>query len=83
MDVKGIVKEYLENNGFDGLCTEDCGCRNDDLMPCGEGFIQCVPGHLISAEDAKAQGFYVDDDCEFIIADSKPVAKNKALPEDV
>jgi hypothetical protein len=82
MDVKEIVKEYLEKNSFDGLCTEDCGCRNDDLMPCGEGFIQCVPGHLVSAEDAKAQGFYVDD-CEFIITEWKPVSRSKAPTEDV
>jgi hypothetical protein len=77
MNVEKIVKDYLKKNGFDGLCTEDCGCRNDDLMPCGEGFINCVPGHLVSAEDAKAQGFYVDDDCEFIIAEHSPVVDRK------
>jgi len=26
MNVIGIVREYLETHGYDGLCTEDCGC---------------------------------------------------------
>ena len=35
MTVKEIVKEYLEKNGYDGLCGENCGCGLDDFMPCG------------------------------------------------
>ena len=34
MTVKEIVKDYLEKNGYDGLCSENCGCGLDDFMPC-------------------------------------------------
>ena len=35
MTVKEIIKEYLEKNGYDGLCREGCGCGLEDFMPCG------------------------------------------------
>ena len=34
MTVQEIVAEYLKNNGYDGLCNEDCGCGLEDFMPC-------------------------------------------------
>jgi len=37
MDVKEIVKTWLKDNDFDGLCNEDCGCGIDDFAPCGDG----------------------------------------------
>jgi len=52
MTVKEIVLEYLKANGYGGLCNDDdCGCHDDDLMPCGtEGVENCeacykVPVH--------------------------------------
>jgi len=50
MTVKEIVKEYLEKNGFDGLCSENCGCGLDDFMPCGmfandSTVIGCTPAY--------------------------------------
>lgn len=47
MTVKEILKEWLEKNGFDGLCTENCGCSKDDLAPCclAENILSCVPGY--------------------------------------
>ena len=46
MDAKGIIKEYLEKNDYDGLYSEDCGCFISDLIPCGEPFDTCMPGYL-------------------------------------
>jgi hypothetical protein len=48
MNLQEIVKKYLEENGYDGLCDSDteCACRLDDLMPCGEPGICCEAGHL-------------------------------------
>jgi hypothetical protein len=45
MTVKKIVEERLRKDGFDGLCCDGCGCRVDDLMPCGDVVMDCVPGH--------------------------------------
>jgi hypothetical protein len=44
--VKDIVIEYLKANGYDGLCSSDCGCKIDDLIPCsGYGSPDmCEPG---------------------------------------
>jgi hypothetical protein len=52
-DVKSIVKEYLNKNGYDGLCYDDCGCKNDDLFPCGNGPRECKPGHLNVFDDGE------------------------------
>lgn len=42
-----IVKAYLDENGFDGLYSPvECGCKKDDLAPCGSDFAMCEPGYL-------------------------------------
>lgn len=41
---KQIVKDYLIENGYDGLCGDECSCEIDDLMACGEFGSDCVPG---------------------------------------
>ena len=43
MDVNDIVKTWLKENGFDGLCNEDCGCSLDDFAPCGGPYGDCKP----------------------------------------
>ena len=42
-----IVRLHLEANGFDGLYSPgECGCKKDDLAPCGSDFAMCEPGYL-------------------------------------
>ena len=42
-----IIKKSLELNGYDGLVGEEnCGCKFDDLCPCGQ-IGDCVPGYII------------------------------------
>lgn len=45
--VVDMIKEYLKNHNFDGLCCldgdENCGCGIDDLAPCGEIGMYCQP----------------------------------------
>jgi len=44
MDVKGIVKKYLEDNNLDGLVNEFCACDIENLFPCGMGECsKCLP----------------------------------------
>lgn len=42
MNVKEIITHYLLDRGYDGLCTDECGCGIDDLMPCDDSS-KCVP----------------------------------------
>ena len=47
-----IVKQYLMDNGYDGLYSDDCGCFVNDLAPCcGEDITHCSAGYLISMND--------------------------------
>ena len=36
LNIKDIVKKYLLEYGYDGLCNTDidCGCQLSDLIPC-------------------------------------------------
>jgi len=41
-----MIKRFLEEHGFDGLYTDECGCQLSDLMPCsGEWAIECKAGY--------------------------------------
>jgi hypothetical protein len=46
MTIHEIIREYLEENHFDGLVNPDleCACAIDDLCPC-ESTGDCEPGH--------------------------------------
>ncbi len=68
MTVYEIIFEYLSKNGFDGLCTDECGCLLDDLAPCcSECVMDCVPGIKKTAIEANKLGMEVDDDCEWVM----------------
>ena len=41
--VHDIVKEYLEDNGFEGLRNDDCGCYVNNLAPNYCVFSSCTP----------------------------------------
>ena|GEM_PF-3404563 len=46
MNVKQIIKNYLKENGFDGLCCNSCGCGLNKLFDCdGDGMEKCQPGY--------------------------------------
>jgi len=46
MTVREILIDYLKANGYDGLCTEDCGCGLDDIETCSNMQTDCKPAHL-------------------------------------
>lgn len=52
MDVKDIVKKYLEENGFHGLYEPDneCACESRDLFPCGENPQYCIAGYKVPCD---------------------------------
>jgi len=52
--VHDIVKKYLEENGYEGLCGEECGCELADLFPCGGDWaLECVPGYKVPCDPEK------------------------------
>ncbi len=65
MTLKQIVKKYLEENNFAGLCSGECGCSKDDLFPCGE------PGN-----DCKAALFKPCDDCPIEVCNRGAIVGN-------
>jgi hypothetical protein len=50
MTAAEILSDWLRAHGCDGLCTEDCGCGVDDMMPCGSYPGHCVPAKKISCD---------------------------------
>lgn len=59
MNVKEIIIEYLEKNGYEGIsCEDECGCEISDLFPCGEYVGDCTPGYKVPCdpETCKAGG---------------------------
>ena len=62
MNIKDILLEYLETNGYGGLFeTGECGCMLDDLMHC-DAPMDCEPGYI--CEDTKCGKF---EKCETVI----------------
>jgi hypothetical protein len=51
MVVEDIIRLWLKANGYNGLCTQDCGCTIDDLAPCSGYCFTCEPGHCIGTAD--------------------------------
>jgi len=51
MTVHEIVKEYLETNGFDGLCNDECGCSKNDLFPCDDACLGCIAAYAAPSPD--------------------------------
>ena len=47
MNVLEIIKEYLIQNGYDGLYNTagECACLVEDLAPCSESCLDCEPGY--------------------------------------
>lgn len=51
MTVEEIVEKYLRDNGFDGLCGDDCGCVVGDLFNFCDGCIgDCVPAYRVKSD---------------------------------
>lgn len=63
MNVKEIVTKYLQDNGFDGLRTDGCGCQIADLMPCEDCNSMCEPGYKVPCD--------CDEGCDFHIVEVK------------
>ena len=43
---KEIAAKWLKENGYDGLCNDECGCSVDDLAPCGDSTDDCMAAYM-------------------------------------
>jgi hypothetical protein len=52
MTIGEMLRGWLVEHGFDGLCNSEfeCGCGLDDLFPCESCFDDCEPAYLVEAE---------------------------------
>ncbi|MBL7006356.1 MAG: hypothetical protein ISR78_04665 [Spirochaetia bacterium] len=78
MTVVDIIVNYLEENGFDGLCNPDgeCGCCFCDFVPCENVEIECRPAYKVAYNDlSEDQKKYIDSDCEWCMFPEKPLLK--------
>jgi len=44
-DLLAYLGEKLIDDGYSGLCSEECGCEVGDLAPCGCELTGCGPGY--------------------------------------
>ena len=51
MTVREIVTAELRRLGAVGLCDHECGCRINDLAPCGCDPFDCVPAREATLEE--------------------------------
>ncbi len=78
MNAKEILAQELAERGYDGLCSDDCGCELADPAPCEEGFSDCEAGYKRKMTEQEA-GEY--DTCmwqgSWMMTTEKPTADEK------
>lgn len=62
MNVKAILLQYLQANGYDGLSYTCCGCGVDDLVPCDGVMDDCRPARKVVCKDT---GFKDCTTCDY------------------
>lgn len=67
MNIREIVKQWLIDNKYDGLYSDDCACVIDDLIPCDFVEAGCKAGHRIPCPGKERCDFY--GDCKFHIGE--------------
>ncbi len=70
MNLREIAKKWLEDNGYDGLSNENCGCELSDLMPCDEPQDNCEAGYKVPCPGPELCP--ADGDCPWHISPKKP-----------
>ena len=61
MTCHDILKNWLTENGYDGLCSSggECACDVDDFVPCGADPSNCEPGHKAECDCAEEHSFHI------------------------
>lgn len=76
LSVKEVMKKWLANRGYQGLCSEDCGCDIDDLFPCGEYCGACRAAYRFECERCDRKNCdRRNDDYGVLFSDDKDFCK--------
>lgn len=72
MDAHQIVIAYLDENHYQGLYKDECGCFLYDLAPCGAIGLGCIPGYrnkhsVTGAEIIASDRFLSDEQIQEVI----------------
>jgi hypothetical protein len=69
MNAIDIIRAYLKEHGYDGLCSgeDHCGCDVEDMCP--GGYDVCDLSHCVPAKKKIATVEDIDDESEFEIGD--------------
>ena len=70
MVLRKIVNQWLMENGYEGLCNDDCGCEIGDLMPCDTPNIHCSAGFKVPCPGPEK--CLADGNCPWHISETKP-----------
>ena len=75
---RDMIKEWLDDNEYDGLYCPDgeCACLADNLMPCGETIGSCVAGYKVPCPGSP--DCVLGGGCGWHIVNEKP----KEAPDD-
>ena len=65
MIAKNIIRDWLIEYGYDGLCHKDCGCGINDLIPCDEMKSDCEPAYVHRPKEDKCERCFCVDNCEW------------------
>jgi hypothetical protein len=63
-NVREIVSDWLKSHNYEGLCTDECGCRLADLMPCvgcNDGIGECGPAMIATLQECEDLGYGKDE----------------------
>jgi hypothetical protein len=65
-DVLGIVREWLEDHGYDGLMNSEqgCCCLIDNLNACSEVFADCEPGKKCAHDPGVECDYDKKEECQ-------------------
>lgn len=82
MIVKDILKKWLKDNGYDGLCARECGCGLREFMPCScDGIQDCRPAYFAPCSRQRRRTCELGGDCPSYIvgcySPRKPRRKKK------
>ena len=66
--VSTIVADFLKLNGYDGLFSDGCGCKVEDIMPCGDTYDDCEAGYVLPCDPEICQA---SGDCKWHIGPRK------------